>query len=417
MKQLNNKMMKKIFILINLSLVQWAFAQIQDYNFQRELETASQEWHSVYLPETLFSKAKLNLSDLRIYQNDTLEVPYLLEVMHDEKNTKKVPFKLVNQVSKNAKRYYTFKMDEPKIINEIHLDFNKSNFDFKVQFQGSNNNRKWFDIKKTRLLGISNGNMSYNYSKIYFSNAEYAYYRIIIPTKKVKLSQAYLYNKVVIKGEKMQYQASIATTTKDKKTIINIKLKNSVPVSEISLNVASDFDYYRSINIKYLSDSIKTPKGWIKNYQNLYNGTLSSLEKADFDFLSHISNEFKIIINNQDNQSLAIGSVKISGKKHRLIAHFNDYKNKNNTYKLAYGNKKIRKPHYDISFFSNKIPKTLQTLKLGKEIKIDKASYEVENSFLSSEKLLWVLLIIIILFIGKFTLKMLKKPNHLDNIK
>jgi len=417
MKYKNNKMMKKIFILISLSFVQWNFAQIQDYNFQQELAPASQEWHSVYLPETLFSKAKLNLSDLRIYQNDTLEVPYLLQVMHDEKSTKKVPFALVNQVSKNDKNYYTFKMDEPKIINEIHLDFNKSNFDFKVQLQGSNNNRKWFDIKKARLLGISNSNMSYNYNKIYFPDTEYTYYRVIIPTKKVKLAQAYLYNKIVTKGEETIYKSTIVTTTKDKQTTIDIKLKNSVPVAKIRLTVASDFDYYRPLKIKYLTDSIKTPKGWIKNYQTLYNGTLSSLENTDFDFLSHISNEFKVIIDNQDNQALAITAVQISGKKHRLVAHFNDYKNENNSYKLVYGNKKVRKPHYDIQFFSNKIPETLKVLKLGEEKQLDKASYEVENSFLSSEKLLWALLIIIVLFIGKFTLNMLKKPNHLDDIK
>jgi len=141
------------------------------------------------------------------------------------------------------------------------------------------------------------------------------------------------------------------------------------------------------------------------------------LEQADFNFSSHISNAFQVIIDNQDNQALAIETVKLSSKKHRLVAHFNDYQNKTNSYKLFYGNQKINKPHYDIQYFTNKIPKTLQTLSLGEVQQSDKVSPEVSTSFLSNEKLLWALVLVLVLFIGKFTFKMLKKPNYLDDIK
>ncbi len=409
--------LKQLLFVCAVFFINISYAQLTDYDYKRELTGVNQEWHQVVLPNTIFEKTQTNLNDIRIYKNDSTTVPYLLEVSHDIITQDKINFKALNKVQDAKYSYVTYKVLNKEAINQIKLQFDKKNYDFTVLLQGSTNQRKWYDIKSARVLSIAKAQINYSYNTLNFTNATYPYYRIRVPSKKVKLVNAYLYKNTKTKGAENSYKTKSTIKEEDKNTIITLNLKHKVPVSKIALTLNSDFDYYRPIQISYVSDSVQSPKGWIYNYETLYRGTLSSLEKPVFEFSARLAKELKITINNQDNETLAFGATLVSSKKHRLIAHFKVKKSEQSHYFLAYGNKKATKAHYDLAYFKNKIPKQLKTVTLGEEISIKKAKTAAKNSFLSNEKLLWGLLLVLVLFIGRFTLKMLQKPNNFDDIK
>jgi hypothetical protein len=79
-------------------------------------------------------------------------------------------------------------------------------------------------------------------------------------------------------------------------------------------------------------------------------------------------------------------------------------------YFLTYGNKKATKPTFDIERFVSKVPETLTVLTLGNEQKIDKK--DTTKAPLFKNKIwLWLLMGIIILVLGWFSIKMMNKKS------
>ena len=177
-----------------------------------------------------------------------------------------------------------------------------------------------------------------------------------------------------------------------------------VPVSFIKLSVSDKIDYYRPHTIQYLSDSVKTEKGWKYNYRSLTSGILSSLEDNEYKFSEHITNKLKVIIQNHDNQPLNIEEITVKGYVHELVARFN----KPAQYYLVYGNKRAYKPNYDIINFQQNIPKDLSGLSIGDEEEISKSGTSLIGPLFKNKAWLWAIMIIIILILGWFSVRMLK---------
>jgi hypothetical protein len=190
-----------------------------------------------------------------------------------------------------------------------------------------------------------------------------------------------------------------------KQTEVDIDLQMPVPISKINFNISANFEYYRPFTVKYLADSFITEKGWKYNYQELTNGTLNSIEENDFKFNSTTVQKLKILIHNQNNQALTIDSIQIKGYVHELIARFTSPA----TYFLTYGNNQSTAPNYDIKRFKEKIPKNLNTLELSNEQIIQKEKVKINTPLFQNKFWLWLVMGIIILLIGWFSIKMISK--------
>ena len=127
----------------------------------------------------------------------------------------------------------------------------------------------------------------------------------------------------------------------------------------------------------------------------------------DFSFDSKLSKKFRLTIYNGDNQALNISSVTTKGYKHEVVARFTE----DAQYVLAYGNKSARTPAYDINRFTNTIPKTPKAINLGTEQTIKKSDPKTVAPLFENEYWLWAIMGVIILLLGFFTLKMIKKTT------
>jgi len=128
------------------------------------------------------------------------------------------------------------------------------------------------------------------------------------------------------------------------------------------------------------------------------------MEENTFKFSNgKIARRLKILIHNQDNQALNIGAITLQGSVHQLVARFNTPA----TYYLTYGNKYAAKPQYDISRFPDKIPSATTALSLGQEQIIDQVEEEKAAPLFENKIFLWVLMLVIIVVLGGFTLKMM----------
>lgn len=404
----------KTFFCLLLFIGPLVFGQMGRYDYKRQLKGVSQQWHKIILPNDVFGETSPSLTDLRIFgiteSNDTIEAPYLLRLTTEKTSNKEVAFNLLNTAHNKKGYYFTFEVPATEPINQIELEFARENFDWRVKLEGSQNQEDWFTILENyRILSIKNGLTDFQFTKLKFPNSKYRFYRVFINSRqKPELVNAGISLKKTTEGKFRDYaieKFAIKENRDVKQTEIHIELQQPVPVSYLKIEIKDTFDYYRPVTIDYLVDSIKTEKGWILDYETLTSGTLNSIEKNEFKFNSTVAQKLKILVHNQDNQPLTIDTVQVKGYVHELVARFTEPA----TYFLVYGNKNASSPQYDIKRFSDKIPKALTTLELGEGLAIEKEGDPSTEPLFKNKAWLWTIMGLIILLLGWFSLKMIRR--------
>ena len=407
------RMRTKIIIFALLGFGFASFGQLKSYDKQIQLSGITEQWHSIPLPDTLFEHVQNNLADIRVYgvtENDTLEAPYLLQVSHSKGDLSKIDFKLINSSSNKNGYYYSYEVPTFKSINEIELSFKDENFDWNVTLEGSQNQQEWFTILEDyRILSIKNSQTNYSFTHLNFPNAKYRFYRLLVKSNsQPNLVHSSLYLDSITPPKFKNYTVKkFDVSQENKNSVITIDLKSRLPVSYLKLDVSDKVDYYRPIEIKYVSDSVKTEKGWRYNYRTLTSGTLSSLEKNDFKFKTVSAQRLQVIVQNYDNEPLTISKPEVKGYLHELLTRFD----KPATYFLAYGNQNARAPIYDISKAGFKLPENATPLTLGEPELILKNSIALESPLFENKWWLWGIMGIIMVVLGIFTFKMIRQEN------
>lgn len=389
------------------------FAQLSEYDWQAPLSKTTDTWHVVPLNTSIFEKTKDDFSDIRMYgitEKDTLEVPFVLKSSAPSGIEEEITFKLLNSTSNASGYFYTYAVPVEQAINKIELSFKNDNFDWKLDLEGSQNQNQWFTILEDyRIVSIQNSQTNYTFSDLVFPNAKYAYLRIHIKgsDKPLLASSSILSNKVIPATYITYPKKEKSISQKGKATVIDIDLKGRLPISYLKINVLDDYDYYRPVTVSYVSDSVKTEKGWKYTYRNLFSSTLTSLEDTGFKFRNSLLNKIKIRIENYDNPALKIGTIDIKGYSYELVGRFTEPAQ----YYLVYGNKNAYAPRYDLQQTGFELPSNSTVLVVGNEEKIKKPIVEVQSALFENKWWLWAIMGIVILVLGGATLKMMKEKK------
>jgi Protein of unknown function (DUF3999) len=407
------KLMNKIAILFCLICTS-LFGQIKNYSHSREILGIKEQWHAIKIPNDIYSKTSNDFSDIRIFgikgSNDTIEAPYVLKFKEGNIVQKEIQFKLINQ-SKNTNGYfYTFELPKEITVNQLDIDFDLPNFEYKIRLEGSNNQNEWFTVLNDyRILSIKNNITDFKFSKLVFSDIKYNYLRLFITAAKdPQFSNAHILQNIINEGNTHTcdiQKTEIIQEKQKKQSVILANLKQTQPINKIRIHTKSKFDYYRPIEIQYVTDSFKINNKWEYNVETLYTGTISSFEKNEFNFKNSTLKNIKIIITNQDNEALKIDSISVLGNDHELICRFGEPA----TYFLAYGNKNAQIPEYDIAHFLDKIPVNLTYLDLGDEKTTLNGSNTTSQALFTNKIWLWAIMLLLIALLGWFSFKMIRQ--------
>ena len=418
---------KSIFSLIFLGISALGFAQKNDFSFKRAIKpNPATEWNKIEIPLPMYEKLNQNFSDIRIYQllgKDSLEVPYLLSKTQfaslENETTEYIGFKILNQTKTADGYYFTLESPITADIEEIDLHFSNQNFDWKITLEGSHDQKQWFSILENyRILSIQNSKTDYNFQLLAFEKTNYKFYRIFIPSKETpilqrasmqeKFTPKIEFNKLLINNIKQ------TNSTKDKNSVITFSLPYKIPVYSLILNIDKNDAFSRPIKIKYLTDSIKTEKGWLKNYDTFYSGKITYYGAKDLDF-SFPNNDviwakdFQIIIENQDNAPITVKSVSAVSPKYFIY-----FKPKNEeNYFLFYGDENSSLPEYDLKLIEDKVFKLSKAdASLSDEEKLPKKEKPTKEPLFKNKGWLWGVMILIICILGFFSYRMLSTKQE-----
>jgi hypothetical protein len=411
-----NQKYKAYLIIFLLALCFSNSAYSGDFTCRRTLSGITGTWHTITIPNEMFGRLNTDLSDLRILgitnAHDTLQVPYLLNLQTEIKTTTPVPFKALNQTHNSKGYYYTFDVGTQP-INLLTLDFAQQNFDWQTELSGSNNQQEWFTIADNcRMVSIQNQLTNYHFTTLLFATTSYRYYRVCVRSNtNPQFLRATISLQTTKPGVFNTYQPSGIKTTTDKnlkQTFIDIQLPQAVPVSYLHIKSNTSTDYYRPIQIQYLSDSTKTATGWQYYYTNIAPGILSSLEEPAFTFNNTLVKNLRVVIDNRDNPALSIDTITVKGNVYSVTARFTQAAD----YFLYYGNPPATMPDYDLANFKDKIPAQLSALTVGPEQTIATAKPASGGKPLFENKIwLWIIMALIILLLGWFSVKMISNKQ------
>ncbi|WP_299800865.1 DUF3999 family protein [uncultured Maribacter sp.] len=405
--RLNNSFLT-ILAFLTISV---CFGQMDSYSKKIELKGIENQWHTIEVPNNVFEDVNTNMSDIRVYgvtATDTIEAPYLHKVSKAENSNSEISFNLINSVNNSKGYFYTYELPQKETINEILLNIEDPNFNWEITLEGSQHQKQWFTILEDyRILSINNDQTNYSFTTLKFPDASFRYYRVLIKSKeKPNLTSVHITKKAQKAATYRDYEVSDFQLSKeDKKTIIDIDLKNRVPLNLLEFTVDDKIDYYRSISIQYLVDSVKTEKGYYHNYRPLATKTLSSMEDNSFQLPGTLAQKLRVIILNNDNQPLKISAVKLKGYVHTLTTRFTEPA----TYYLVYGKPNDNFPNYDISKTTISLPENITKLDFGSVVEIPKPEIEKTNPLFENKWWLWVIIGVVIALLGYFTIGMMKK--------
>ena len=393
-----------------------AFAQMGSYSYSRKVEgIESNNYYAIPIDPATASRMSFEKNDVRLYRvgTDTAEVPYLFESFGRKVEKTEMAFDVVNQ-SYNAQGWYYFTFEQPQVrkVNYIELHFQRANFDLRIDLEGSMDQRDWRSIEQNaRIVSLQNEFVSYEYTTLHFTPSNYKFFQVVVksadPSWKLHLETASVYDWVERDGRYDELPIGEWKQEENKKDHISeviLPMKAAYPVSQLTMKIKNEKDYYRSLKIYYSKELVKTERGEIENWIYVSDYMISSLEPVRVDLGGIKTDKIKLQILNRNDQPLAIEEIHLKSEACRMIAELESGKN----YFLAYGKSYETAPQYDLVYFKEKIPSNVTEAHLGVESVIEKIIEPKGTPLFENPLWLWSIMIVVILLIGGYSIKMLK---------
>jgi hypothetical protein len=399
-----------VFLALFIFVSQYVNAQ-NDFKFKRKILVDSVAWSTFDIPENLWDKLKKDAVDARILQikdKDTMEVPYFLNFPNLQQEFTSLDFSILNQHTSNNFNVLTLDFFKSVNVDKMILDFIPVNFEYWLEIEGSNDLTSWYVIDDSyRLVGVQNEFKSFKSNEIYLTNLRYRYYKIKFKhQQKTDLKGLTAFQKNTVPFSLVNYSVqSQKSIIKNKKSIIYINLKNNVPIYKLSLNRSDSVYFHRYVTVKYISDSVLTPKGYVFSYDFIWSGYIHSQQNNDI-FCNNVkAKNIVITIENEDNPAVNFKKINLYGLPFAIVFNAQNL----NDYFLFYGNPSLLKPNYDLQYFKAQIPKHLNTLTLQNEELLQNIVPENKSDY---NLLLYLVLGIIVIVLLFFSFKMLKESKN-----
>jgi hypothetical protein len=419
-----HNLLKTIFVLS----ISFVHANAQNFKSKAKVNAVKNSgYYKIKLGSAITANAQNQFTDLRLFDDDGLEVPYLLK--KDNLNTSSNSFsnfEYTQVKNENGQQIITVQNPNNLELNNLEIRMANADADRLVKISGSTNNTDWYVVKdKFYFTNSGKDNASEIYRVLEFPTTTYAYYKIEIKNKNndplniKSIGQS----KLSSVENNLQLVSEFKYTIKDssdKNTYIFCTNAPANCIDKLSFKIPAPDMYLRTCTFykneqnntnddAYISASVARKKMYDRNNNSpSWQFDLNSNQKGSVYINDYLANEkidsFTIVIANNDNAPLKIESITASQLASYSIAKLEANKN----YYLYFGDSTIEMPHYDLVYFENKIPKEMEIISTGPVI--DKAiKTKDEYSGTKDKYIVWIGLAIVSAILIYLTTNMMKK--------
>ena len=434
-------MKKSAKYLLAICLFPFA-ANAQIFHWESPVDPVSKNgYYRILLQPDVTSKLQTNFSDVRIYDKDSIETPYLIYKDEATQGVDRfVTYELIDKRLESTyqehmlrSRYYSFitvKNSLGNPIDHIVLEVNNAQAKKEMTLTGSYDGIHFFALvdrftvssfntynkgerKTTSLLRFDFPLTDYKFYRFNFDDWTWWWHNSDRP---IFVVRAGYIEPTFIPEECLEIPRPLLLQTdssKQKQSFIQISFADSQYVDHLGFSIVTrnkSGDYYRAASLYQI---VETTKSGITTKEEVFISStiLSSVNANEINLGRMRVKNLVLKINNDDNQPLIIDTVRAFQVKHYLVADLE----KGNQYFIRFGNDSIPAPVYDLTYFKNKIPTKPDVIKSGirKDItaaqnKTAEATSLGENLF-KDKRVIWGAIGLVILLLGVMTARMLKE--------
>lgn len=407
-----------------------------EYRADITIEGGMGEYCGLMLTAEVYNAARANLADIRIIDENSEQIPYVLAKSTDITEKQNYTPALINR-STNAQKAALITLDfaEQVVKNSIEIETRGDNFRRAVKIEGSNDNIEFFTlVEQAYVFAID---YRKRFSKVYLPANDYRYLRIAVSPMHTETKSPVI--------EKVT-AARVERKTAGRQTVEMMEVKHTeddvnnlsiyeydlgyrrLPISEIELEVADD-TFYRYVTVEgrdaakqkiklYSEDNRERYKEVDVEWQRLTSDTIYRYTEANGKLRERLVlrapwgtsfyKYLRLVIRNYDDKPLKLKSVSA-----KIIAHKMVFAAESNASVTLYlGSQTAGTPQYDLlRTLSNPQEVTTRTATLsgfGENLLFDKIE---EKTLAWTEKhktLLLIILVMTALILGGFILKSFK---------
>jgi len=396
-----------IFVLISNIVVS------QNFNYESKLtQSTENSFYKIVLNPNLVSKLKSDCSDLRIYESENIEVPYILKVEVPFSNN--VLFKEYEIISKTYDEHkgitrIVVKNSKKLKINNFCITLKNAEVYKYLTLNGSDNNKDWYIIKNDYYFtSIRNSDETSEVRILDFPLSDYEYFEISIYdcfNAPLNVLNVGYYDLETEKGQYLNTENPVISqkdSSEVKESYIKLHFSENQYIDKINIKISSKNYFYRNARLYKVGLSAKNTEtlDLIKNID------LCSCSYNTFYLNNESANDFLLIIQNNDNQPIKIDSIHCYQLIHSLLTPLE----KDKSYVLKFGDKSLKMPVYDLKYFQDSITKNIPVITSGDITKFEKAEKEV--IFYMKPVFLWITIGIVMIILGFMSFKMLREMKN-----
>ncbi len=374
---------------------------------------AASEYVTVELDGQVYEHAPTSLNDLRVIDDQGVEVASIVQQMSAETRVP-ISTKIINHQIEKGRSIYTVDAGENINYNGLQISTDSRNFSRRVTVEGSNNG-VWAMLRDDGYVMDFSRDETALSLRINFTSTSFRYLRVTIFDKNeaaLAVSAIELFSTEQVTNPLRLLATEIISQTQDAKlraSIITLTFDHlKTPNSQLEV-ITENTNFHRRVEIESCAS---TPENKDLRCTHLSSGNIFDINidrvnarNLIIDYQEARSRLLRIKIFNYDDQPLKIRGVKISGYPRQLLFK----REANRSYKLMYGNEKVSAPQYDLAQLSAYLKTTnLTKLQLGTETKLALIS-EVKTSESSRNPIwLWAVIVIAIGFLGTLIYRLAK---------
>jgi hypothetical protein len=401
--------MKKTSFLIQF-LFLFATCIADDFKWKSQIDSVSKSgFYKIVLSPAILSKTKENFSDLRIFDSKHHEVPYLF--VSENQATEQTEFKPYtilenNYISQKKITRIVIHNQKKEIISSFVLQIRNSEIEKEITLKGSDNQKSWFIIKRNYpVLSSNNLGKTSELRIIDFPKSNYEYFEITLNDKHkdpLQIMAVGHYDSEVNQGLYTPLPAPTVSQTdslKLKKSYVKLKFNSVYEIDRLNLHLKGPAYFLRNCTIGTFKEVNHK-----KVFYTIHSFVISSERPTLWNVNGLKTDELLIEIENEDNVPVRIYTANAYQLSKYLIANLSlDEK-----YELFLGKEKIASPNYDLKYFTNKIPKTMEVIKTGSMIMLSAIEKQNMPDFFN-KKTIWIALILVTALLFWMTIKITRE--------
>ena len=336
--------MKTYLFLLYVLLLQLSSAFAQSFDWEAKIEPVNKNgFYNILLTPDISTHLKSNFSDIRIYDSDGKEVPYLLR--NEAPKASQLLFKdyqiIENKSIQNCCSKIILHNPTKSKINNISLIIKNSDVRKKAKLSGSDDQDNWYIIKDNyNLESIYNNRETSEVKILDFPLSEYKYYQIDIADSSnapLNIIKAGYYDTYYEDGKYLKLPALTLQQkdSSDKHSYISLSFPSAQVIDKLTLEIKGPLYYYRKATVCQLVQEKDR-----RHFSILKNIDIRSNQENDIHFYRFHAKDLYLVIENNDNQPLTVESA----TGYQLMNYLTANLEKDKEYRLVFGNKKRKLP-------------------------------------------------------------------------